>query len=112
VKTVARRSLLDRMMDHDRLKKLRLRAWRRGFREADLILGPFADQRLVDFGPEELDAFEQLLDAPDQDVFEWIVGRTPTPVEHDTAVMAQIRAFVAEGRATVPGVAAHGTRED
>ena len=99
-------------MDQARLKMLRLRAWRRGFREADLILGPFADQRLASFGPKELDAFERLLEAPDQDLFEWIVGRTPTPIEHDTAVMAEIKAFVAEGRATVPGVAAHVERKD
>ena len=33
------------MLDETRLKRLRFRAWRRGFREADLILGPFADNR-------------------------------------------------------------------
>ena len=112
MKTVARRSLLDGTMDQARLKKLKLRAWRRGFREADLILGPFADQRLASFGPEELDAFERLLDAPDQDAYEWIVGRTATPAEHDTVVMDQIRAFVIEGRATIPGVTAYEKRED
>ena len=38
--------------EHDaRLKKLSFRAWRRGFREADLILGPFADRHAA-----ELDA--------------------------------------------------------
>ena len=99
-------------MDLDRLKKLKLRAWRRGFREADLILGPFADQRLAALPPEGLDAFERLLDASDQDLFEWIVGRTPTPKEYDTAVMAEIKAFVTEGRATIPGVTAHLERKD
>ena len=99
-------------MDQARLKKLKLRAWRRGFREADLILGPFADRRLPNMTPEELDAFERLLDAPDQDVFEWIIGRTSPPAEHDTAVLSEIRAFVAEGRATVPGVSAHVERND
>jgi antitoxin CptB len=99
-------------MDQDRLKKLRLRAWRRGFREADLILGPFADRRLAELSGEELDAFERLLDAPDQDVFEWIVDRTPVPAEHDTAVMAEIKQFVAQGRATIAGVTAYEKRED
>jgi antitoxin CptB len=30
-------------MDTQRLNRIRFRAWRRGFREADLILGGFAD---------------------------------------------------------------------
>ncbi|HWE46189.1 MAG TPA: succinate dehydrogenase assembly factor 2 [Caulobacteraceae bacterium] len=99
-------------MDQARLNKLKFRACHRGFREADLILGPFADRRLAGMGFEELDAFERLLEAPDQDLFEWIVGRTPTPDEYDTTVMAEIKAFVAEGRATVPGVSAHVERND
>jgi antitoxin CptB len=99
-------------MDRARLNKLKFRAWHRGFREADLILGPFADRRLAGLAPEELDAFERLLEAADQDLYEWIVGRTPTPTEHDTAVMAQIKAFVAEGRATIRGVTAHVERND
>ncbi|NIP76442.1 MAG: succinate dehydrogenase assembly factor 2, partial [Xanthomonadales bacterium] len=31
-----------------RLRRLRIRSWRRGTREMDLILGPFADARLAD----------------------------------------------------------------
>ena len=77
----------------DRRKKLRFRAWRRGFREIDLILGPFADRNLPDLDEGGLDAFERLLDAPDQDVYAWIIGQTPTPTEHDTPTLALIRAF-------------------
>jgi antitoxin CptB len=79
--------------DDARLKKLRFRAWRRGFREADLILGPFADRHVQDFSPEELDAFEQLLEQPDQDLYAWIIGRSPTPPEFDHAIMNRIKAF-------------------
>jgi antitoxin CptB len=99
-------------MDQARLNKLKFRAWHRGFREADLILGPFADRRLASFDHEELDAFERLLEAPDQDLYEWIVDRTPTPVEFDTSVMAEIKAFVAAGRATIPGVDAYREEND
>ena len=35
-----------RPMSDPRLEKLRYRAWRRGFREADLVLGGFADAHL------------------------------------------------------------------
>jgi len=76
-----------------RLKKLRFRAWRRGFREADLILGPFADRHVPSFSEEELDWFERLLDTPDQDLFAWIVGRESTPAEFDTPLMTRIKAF-------------------
>lgn len=77
----------------DRRKKLRFRAWRRGFREIDLILGGFADARLADLDNAGVDAFEQLLEAPDQDVYAWITDQAPPPPEHDTPTLALIRAF-------------------
>jgi len=80
-------------IDETRLQKLKFRAWRRGFREADLILGPFADNHVRDFTPEQLDVFEQLLEAPDQDLYEWIVDRRPTPPEFDSEIMTMIKAF-------------------
>jgi antitoxin CptB len=80
-------------MDDARLKRARLRAWRRGFREMDLILGPFADQHAHKLPDEEFEAFEALLNAPDQDVYGWIIGREPPPPEHDTALMKKLQAF-------------------
>ena len=80
-------------MDDARLKKLKFRAWRRGFREADLILGPFADKYVRDFSPAELDRFEALLEEPDQDLYAWIVGTLPTPAHWDGDLMNRIKAF-------------------
>jgi len=77
----------------DRRKKLRFRAWRRGFKEIDLILGPFADRRLPNLTERQVDEFERLLDAPDQDVFAWITEQAPAPAEYDTPTLALIRAF-------------------
>jgi antitoxin CptB len=76
-----------------RLKKLKFRAWRRGFREADLILGPFADRHVQDFSPAELDFFERLLEVPDQDLYAWIIDRAPTPPEFDGDIMNRIKQF-------------------
>ena len=76
-----------------RLKKLKFRAWRRGFREADLILGPFADQHLDAYSAAELDAFEALLETPDQDLYGWIIGREPPPPAHDGPVLRAVMAF-------------------
>jgi antitoxin CptB len=79
--------------DHARLKKLKLRAWRRGFREADLILGPFADSHVSDFSTDELDWFERLLEQPDQDIYDWILERVATPAEFDGPLMNRLKAF-------------------
>lgn len=84
-----------------RLARARFRAWRRGFREADLILGPFVDAEGPDLGPEELDALESLLDQDDHQLYAWILGNAPTPAPHDGPVMARIRVFMAEHVATV-----------
>lgn len=77
----------------DRRKKLKFRAWRRGFKEIDLILGGFADRNLADLTEAQVDDFERLLDAPDQDAFTWITGQAPAPAEYDTPTLALIRAF-------------------
>lgn len=63
----------------DRRKKLRMRSWRRGMKEMDLILGPFADQNLPSFSEAELDSFEALLNENDQDFYLWVTGAQPCP---------------------------------
>jgi antitoxin CptB len=77
-----------------RLKKMAFRASRRGFVEADLILGAFARSELPSLSPDELDAFETLLEQPDQPLYAWIIGTEPTPAAFDHAVMRKIRAFL------------------
>lgn len=80
-------------------KRLRIRAWRRGFKEADLILGRFADAHLDTLGGAELDEFERLLDQQDQDVYGWIVGQNTTPAEFDGPVMDRLKTFRVEADA-------------
>ena len=80
-------------MDDGRSGKLRFRAWRRGFREADLILGPFADRHVDTLSPAQLDAFEALLDQPDHDLYAWIIGTAPAPAPYQGEVLDLIRGF-------------------
>jgi antitoxin CptB len=80
--------------DETRLKRARLRAWRRGFLEADLILGPFADDHLSAMGGEALSQFERLLEENDHHVYAWIVGTALPPAEFDNEVMAALRGSV------------------
>lgn len=81
-------------MENDiRLKRLSYRAHHRGFKEADLLLGSFADAHLAELTPEEVTAFETLLEEQDQDIYDWVLGREPTPPEFETSVMVRLKAF-------------------
>jgi antitoxin CptB len=80
----------------DRIKRLRLRSWRRGIREMDLILGRFADAALPGLGATDLDAYEALLVENDHDLYAWIAGRAPVPEGH-RAMLDRIRAAVVPG---------------
>ncbi len=93
---------MDSALTDPRLRKLNFRAWRRGFREADLIVGGFADSELARMTADDLDAFERLLEVPDGDLYDWIVERAPPAPEHDGPVMHRLRAyrFVVSGAAT------------
>ena len=75
-----------------RLKRLRMRSWRRGTKEMDLILGPFADTELADLGASELDLYDALLSENDQDLYPWITGAQPVPDRYG-ALLARIGAF-------------------
>lgn len=79
--------------DRIRRKRLLLRAWRRGTREADLILGSFAELHLAGFDGTRLAEFEALLDLPDADLFDWINGRSAPPPQYDTDVTRLLLAF-------------------
>jgi antitoxin CptB len=74
-------------------RKLGFRACHRGTREADLLLGTFADQCLPEFAAEELHQFECILEEDDPVIDDWITGRQLVPREHDNSVMALLRRF-------------------
>ncbi|WP_425229765.1 succinate dehydrogenase assembly factor 2 [Sphingomonas sp.] len=81
-------------MDHDtRLKRLRFRAWHRGTREADLMIGGFFDAHAVAFDAAELDLFEALLEEQDVDIMAWAMGVQPCPDRWVGVVMARMRAM-------------------
>ena len=87
------------MIDAHRLKRLRLRSWRRGTKEMDLLLGPFADASLGAMSASDLDLYEELLRQNDQDLYAWASGRSAPPerfaglvdrvLRHATARFAQ-----------------------
>jgi len=62
-----------------RLKRIRMRSWRRGTKEMDLVLGPWADAHLTGLSEAELDEYEVLLAENDQDLMAWILGPVAAP---------------------------------
>ncbi|MEL7285925.1 MAG: succinate dehydrogenase assembly factor 2, partial [Pseudomonadota bacterium] len=58
----------------ERRRKLKFRAWRRGFREMDLLMGSFADTHIADMTDADLSEFERLLSTPDWEVYAWLIG--------------------------------------
>ncbi len=81
-------------MDDDiRRRRIRVRAWRRGLREMDILMGRFVDARVEALPAEALAELETLLDLPDAAVFRWLSGAEPAPAERDTPLLRQIIAF-------------------
>ena len=83
-----------------RLKRMTMRSWRRGTKEMDLILGPYAEARLGAMDLRALELYDRLLDENDQDLLPWVLGQVPPP-EGLAGLLAEIGAF-ARSRLTAP----------
>jgi antitoxin CptB len=83
-----------------RRKQLLFRAKRRGFKEVDLIFGTFAAAEIETLSDAELDQFEALLAAPDQEVYAWLRGEATAPASHDTPVLERMKALCARKNPT------------
>lgn len=79
-------------MDLDtRLKRLRFRAWHRGTKEADLLIGGFFDRYAQGWGEEEITWYERLLDEPDVDIMAWAIGSQPAPPAYQGPLMLEMQ---------------------
>lgn len=73
-----------------RRRKALFRAWHRGTREMDLVLGSFADDHIGTLEEADLAEFEKLLDVLDTELFQYVSGELPIPAEHDTKLFRRI----------------------
>jgi antitoxin CptB len=80
-----------------RRRRIRFRAWRRGMREMDLIMGGFVDSQIARLDAAELDDLEAMLDADDDAVYHWLSGPDGAPPAYDTPLFRKIAAFHADG---------------
>ena len=76
-----------------RRRRLLFRAWRRGVRETDLIVGRCADAYIEKFDDGALDDFERLIEVPNASLYAWVVGSEAVPPDYDTAVLRDLIAF-------------------
>ncbi len=79
--------------DISRVQRLKYRAWRRGMRECDLVLGAFADRKLASMSEAELDAFEAVMEAPDDKLWTWILGSAEPDPEYVGPMLDRVIAF-------------------
>lgn len=76
-----------------RIKKLLFQSRHRGTREADFLIGGFAERHLRDLSDAEIDTFERLLAEPDPDIVDWVLDRTPAPAAHQGRILDLIKKF-------------------
>ncbi len=76
-----------------RRRRLRYRAWHRGTKEMDLVLGPFADAHVERLGAAELARLEHLMDEADTDLLKWVTGQEPVPDHVDADLLDSLIAF-------------------
>ena len=79
------------MTPADRLKRLRFRAWHRGTREADFMIGGFFDAHGDSWSEAEMRWFEALLEEQDVDIMAWALGTAEPPARYHGAAMKQLQ---------------------
>jgi antitoxin CptB len=80
----------------NRIKRMRMRSWRRGMKEMDIVMGGYADARLDSMTRAQLDAWDALLDENDQDLLAWITGQQETPAPL-LDLISDVAAFARQG---------------
>jgi len=75
-------------MDREtRLRRLAFRAWHRGTREADFMIGGYFDRYGSGWSDDELTWFETLIEEQDVDIMAWAIGTQPVPESYAGAQM-------------------------
>jgi antitoxin CptB len=79
-------------MDREtRLKRLFFRAWHRGTKEADLLIGGYFDRYSAHWSAEHIEWFEVLLDEEDVEIMAWAIGTMPVPDRYQGPMMEAMK---------------------
>ncbi|MEX0502406.1 succinate dehydrogenase assembly factor 2 [Alphaproteobacteria bacterium LSUCC0719] len=76
-----------------RIRRLVYQSSYTGMKETDLLLGRFAADHLAGLSDDDLDLYEDLLDAGDGQIYLWVSGTEVVPARYDTAVLELIKEF-------------------
>jgi antitoxin CptB len=79
-----------------RRRRILFRAWHRGIREMDLVMGSFADAEIARLDERELDEFERLMARADADLIKWVTGEREVPTDVDTPLFRRMAAYQAD----------------
>ena len=77
----------------DRLNRIRFRAWHRGVREADMLVGGYFDRWHEAWTDAEMDWFEALLEEQDADILAWAMGSAAVPARWAGTMMTRLQAL-------------------
>ena len=69
-------------LDPARLARARFRAWHRGTREADYMIGCYFDRFHGAWGEAEIIWFERLVDEDDVEIMAWALGTQDVPASY------------------------------
>ncbi|MCB5410644.1 succinate dehydrogenase assembly factor 2 [Pseudogemmobacter faecipullorum] len=75
-----------------RLKRMKMRSWRRGIKEMDMVFGPYADARLDQLDAAALELYDRLLCENDQVLLTWVLGTEQAP-DWTAPLLGEIAAF-------------------
>ena len=88
-------------MDRDiRLKRLRFRAWHRGTREAEYMIGGYFDRHAASWDEGRIALFEEFLEEQDVDIMAWAFGVQPVPERWAGTMMEELKRldYIAVGK--------------
>ena len=77
-------------MDEE-LRALNYRAWHRGTREADMMIGGFFDAHHAGWDAHDRALFAALLAETDVDLMAWAIGTEPAPARYEGAMLDALR---------------------
>jgi antitoxin CptB len=73
-----------------RRRRLLYRAWHRGTREMDLLMGSFCEAEIDGLTAEEVDTFERLIEVPDPTLYQWIVDPASVPLDFRSGLLDRL----------------------
>jgi antitoxin CptB len=79
------------MIEESRLRRIHFRAWHRGTKEADLLIGGFFDTYGRGWTEAQAEWFETLIEEQDVDIMAWAIGTATVPARFEGDMMQAMR---------------------